>query len=135
MNKSIVLISIFLNLLLCSREICAQNTNANIGYNLDYIIGNYGTGSPASTASFGSAAVIDSMGNYAVKQSIANINNQVAYEYALRNSALRAETYFQKRQTNGFYLTLEEWQRAEKARLKKINGSLTREDIIYIYGR
>lgn len=121
--------------LICCPKINAQNPNANIGYNLDYIVGNYGAGSPASTSSFGSAAVIDSMGNYAVKQSIANINNQAAYEYALKNSALRAEIYFQKRQTNGFYTTLEEWQRAEKIRLKRTNGILTREDIMYIYGR
>lgn len=126
---------ICLILILLSTSAFGQSSNTNIGYNLDYIIGNYGSGSPASTASFGSAAVIDSMGNYAVKQSIANINNQAAYEYSLRNSALRSEIYFEKRQINGFYTTLEEWQRAEKIRLKRINGVLSREDIMYIYGR
>lgn len=122
-------------IILLSTSAFGQSPNANIGYNLDYIVGTYGVGSPVSAASFGTASVIDSMGNYAVKQSIANINNQAAYEYALKNSALRAEIYFQKRQTNRFYASLEEWQRAEKARLKRENGFLTREDIIYIYGR
>lgn len=128
-------IIIIVFILLTSNSGLAQNPCPNIGYNLDYMIGSYGVGSPSSTASFGSASVIDSMGNYTLKQSMANINNQVAYEYYLKNSELRVETHFQKKQINGFYRTLEEWQRSEKTRLKRSNGSLTREDIMYIYGR
>jgi hypothetical protein len=99
------------------------------------MIGAYGVGTPGSSSSFGKAAQIDSYGSFLLKQSEANINNQIAYEHYLKNSELKAETYFRKRQLNRYYLTLEKWQEQEKLRLKREQGSLTREDIFNIYGR
>lgn len=112
-----------------------QQPYAQVGRNFDYMIGAFGAGSPASTARFGEAAVIESKGNFLLRQSEANINNQVAYEHALRNDHLKTETYFGKRQSNRFYSTLEDWQQEEKTRIKRTNGRLTREDIYHIYGR
>lgn len=109
----------------------------NIGSSIDHMIGmyGYGTGTPASAEMFGRSAEINSMGNYILKESIANVNNQVAYEHALKNDRLRAELYFGKRQTNGFHRTLEDWQKEEKIRRKRDNGHLTRQDIYEIYRR
>lgn len=109
--------------------------NRNIGYNIDYMIGTYGVGTQGSSQTFGQAAQINSQGNFLLRQSEANINNQIAYEHYLNNTEKRAETFFRKRQVNRFYLTLEQWQEQEKLRIKKQNGALTREDIFNIYGR
>lgn len=128
---------IFLCFSFCSNSYgqIGQFSPQNTGYNIDYLIGTYGVGTAASTGGFGKAAIIDSQGNYILKQSQANINNQIAYEHFLKNDNLRVETTFSKRQINGFYTTLEEWQRAEKQRIKKEHKILTREDIRDIYGR
>jgi hypothetical protein len=112
-----------------------QLSPQNTGFNLDYLIGTYGVGTAASTGNFGQAALIDSQGNFLLKQSQANMNNQIAYEHSLRNDSLKTETYFGKRQTNGFYRHLEEWQSKTKVKLKREHGELTREDIRYLYGR
>jgi hypothetical protein len=128
----------FLILILSCINVYGQVTQfspQNTGYNLDYLIGTYGAGTAYSTGQFGRASVIDSQGNYILKQSQENINNQISYEHFLKNDSARVENIFNKRQINGFYRSLEEWQREEKQRIKKNNGRLTREDIRYLYGR
>lgn len=128
-------VGLFIVTLLSNSLVYGQQPYAQVGRNFDFMIGAFGAGSPASSAKFGDAAIIESQGNFLLRQSEANINNQVAYEHALRNDHLKTEKYFGKRQSNRFYSTLEEWQEAEVIRLKKANGRLTRADIFNIYGR
>lgn len=126
---------VIISLILTNTLYAQQNNDSNIGHNLEMLLGTYGVGSPASTAGFGKAAEMDAYGNLLLKQSKANVNNQIAYEHFLKNDNLKTEIFFEKRQNNKFYTTLEEWQKSEKVKIKRDNGKLSREDIFHIYGK
>lgn len=123
---------------ICNNFLYAQQfAQSPVALNLDYLISTYGqnaTGTPESSAAFGRAAEINATGNLLLRSSQANINNRIADKLALDNDLHRVETWFKKRQTNRYYVNLEEWQKEEIRRLKR-EGSLTKEDIEYIYNR
>lgn len=132
-KKTVFLVIMFLATI--SQIYAQQNSDSSIGYNLEMLLSTYGVGSSESTAGFGKAAEMDAYGNLLLKQSKANVNNQIAYEHFLKNDNLKTEIFFEKRQNNKFYTTLEEWQKSEKIKIKRDNGRLTREDIFHIYGK
>lgn len=132
-KKTVFLVIMFLATI--SQIYAQQNSDSSIGYNLEMLLSTYGVGSSESAAGFGKAAEMDAYGNLLLKQSKANVNNQIAYEHFLKNDNLKTEIFFEKRQNNKFYTTLEEWQKSEKIKIKRDNGRLTREDIFHIYGK
>lgn len=104
----------------------------NVGLGLQGILSNNFASSPQQGAMYGEAAMINAYGNYAVNQSMANINNQMAYGMALDNKLKRIRTTFEARQINRYYRDIEAWQAAERNRLKNM-GIYDREAIEDVY--
>lgn len=104
----------------------------NIGMGLQGILQNNYASSAQQGAMYGQAATINAQGNYLLNQSMANINNEMAYSMSLHNQTLRARTFFEKRQINGYYRDMEAWQREERSRLKR-SGLYDKESIEYLY--
>jgi hypothetical protein len=91
----------------------------NIGIGLQGILSNNYASSPMQGQMYGQAANMNAYGNYVYNQSLANINNQIAYSMSLDNQTQRARVFFEKRQINRYYRDMEGWQREERARLKR----------------
>lgn len=104
----------------------------NIGIGLQGILSASYASSPQQGYMYGQAATINAEGNYLLNQSMANINNETAYSMSLHNQTLRARTYFEKRQINGYYRDMETWQKEERSRLKRY-GLYDKEAIEYLY--
>lgn len=104
----------------------------NVGLGLQGILSNSFASSPQQGAMYGEAAMINAYGNYAVNQSMANINNQMAYGMALDNKLKRIRTTFEARQINRYYRDIEAWQATERNRLK-LMGAYDREAIEDVY--
>jgi hypothetical protein len=141
MKTLLYVIIIFLTI---SSDFIYSQQVAPVAANFDYLISAYGEGGymsvPTSStiypanSDFAKAAEIDASGNLILKSSQANINNRIADRLAIDNDIHRTETWFRKRQTNKYYVTLENWQKKEVQKLKR-EGSLTKEDINYIFDR
>ncbi len=86
---------------------------SDIGYNLDRIV------SSSMSSQSEEAAVINANGDFIYKQSLANINNEKAYEMSLNNQRLRAKVYFEKRQTNLYHRSLEEFQKKRISQMRR----------------
>lgn len=86
---------------------------SDIGYNMDRIV------SSSMSSQSEEAAVINANGDFIYKQSLANINNEKAYEMSLKNQSLRAKVYFEKRQTNLYYRSLETFQKRRISEMKR----------------
>ena len=86
---------------------------SDIGYNIDRIV------SSNMSSQSEEASMINASGDFIYKQSLANINNQKAYEMSLNNQALRTKVYFEKRQTNLYYRSLEQLQKRRISQMKK----------------
>jgi len=86
---------------------------SDIGYNLDRIV------SSNMSSQSEEAAVINANGDFLYKKSLANINNEKAYEMSLRNQALRTKVYFEKRQTNLYHRSLEEFQKKRISQMRR----------------
>lgn len=104
----------------------------NVGLGLQGILSNNFASSPQQGSMYGEAAMINAYGNYAVNQSMANINNQTAYGMALDNKLKRIRTTFEARQINRYYRDIEAWQATERNRLK-LMGVYDREAIEDVY--
>ena len=92
----------------------------NVGLGLQGILSNNFASSPQQGYMYGEAAMINSYGNYALNQSMANINNQTAYSMSLDNKLQRIRTTFEGRQINRYYRDIEAWQATERNRLKNM---------------
>lgn len=132
MQTKISKIKIFgILLLLNSYSEAADTGHQNIFGLMPYI----GYSSTVSQGTYnGNAAMINAEGSYLVDSSQANINNQQAYSLQLDNHLKKVDTFFEARQSNSFYRDLEDWQKRERIRLKKI-GAFDREAIRSLYGR
>jgi hypothetical protein len=86
---------------------------SDIGYNIDRIV------SSNMSSQSEEASMINASGDFIYKQSLANINNEKAYEMSLNNQALRTKVYFEKRQTNSYYRSLEQFQKRRISQMKK----------------
>lgn len=93
----------------------------------------YFAGSVPSTTMLGDASVISASGEFLLNQSEANINNQTAYSMFLNNQLLHTRVFFEKRQINGYYRDLEQWQKQARKDLKAA-GIYDRDAIEYLYG-
>lgn len=128
-------VSIITNVVYAQYPNYGYNPNSsmqNIGVGLQGILyGNYASNASQGNM-YGEAAVMNAYGNYLVSRSTANINNEMAYSMYLNNQRLRTTTYFEKRQINGYYRDIEEWQKEERSRLKR-SGLYDKEAIEYIY--
>ena len=109
-----------------------NNGMSNIGIGLQGILSNNYASSPQQGMMYGDAAIINAYGNYAINQSMANINNHTAYSMGLDNKLKRIRTTFEGRQINRYYRDIEAWQSEERNRLKRM-GIYDKEAIEYIY--
>lgn len=108
------LLIIFTLLISSIETVCAQGfLPSDIGYNIDRIV------SSNMSSQSEEASMINASGDFIYKQSLANINNQKAYEMSLNNQALRTKVYFEKRQTNLYYRSLEQFQKRRISQMKK----------------
>lgn len=108
------LLIIFTLLISSIETVCAQGfLPSDIGYNIDRIV------SSNMSSQSEEASMINASGDFIYKQSLANINNQKAYEMSLNNQALRTKIYFEKRQTNLYYRSLEQLQKRRISQMKK----------------
>lgn len=119
-------------LILSVGSLQAENTGHQHLFGLMPYVGYSSTS--AQGASNGSAAIISAEGGYLIDASQANINNQQAYGLQLDNHLKKVDTFFEARQSNAFYRDLEDWQKRERVRLKKV-GAFDREAIRSLYGR
>lgn len=101
-------------------------TPADVGYNLDRLVSS-SLASPSQEA-----AVINAQADYVYKSSLANINNEKAYAIHLNNDAMRASTYFEKRQINRYNRALEELQQREIARMRR-SGVFSKDDLDQLF--
>lgn len=100
---------------------------SDIGYNIDRIV------SSNMSSQSEEASMINASGDFIYKQSLANINNQKAYEMSLNNQALRTKVYFEKRQTNLYYRSLEQLQKRRISQMKK-EEYFSKEEFDLLFG-
>lgn len=80
------------------------------------------------SSAYTEAANMDAMGNFLLKSSLANINNQKAYTLHLNNDMLRTSNIFEKRQMNLYHTSLYKVQKREiNKQLREKN--LTKRDL------
>lgn len=131
MQTKISVLIIF-SFMLSMPVLSAQDTGHQHLFGLMPYVG-YSSTNAQGTAN-GNAAMISAEGGYLIDASQANINNQQAYSLQLDNHLKKVDTFFEARQSNSFYRDLEDWQKRERVRLKKV-GAFDREAIRSLYGR
>jgi len=81
-----------------------------------------------NSSAYTNAANTSAHGDFLLKSSMANINNQKAETIRLNNDMLKTSNYFEKRQMNLYHRSLYDLQKYEINKMRR-EGTLTKESL------